>query len=218
MDTLVNTLQYMIDDRQTILSLTIEHLYMSLSGVFLAIVIGIPIAVIMTRNEKLAVTVQSTVNIIQTIPSLALLLLIMIVFGLGYTTAIIALVCYSLLPIIMNTYAGLRNVDEHLIEAGEGMGMTPIQLLFQVKFPLALPTMMVGLRVAMVICIGIATIATFVGAGGLGQLIFRGILSTDDVKILAGSIPAALLAICADYLLRLVEGRSSFYLKKVRSE
>ncbi|MEI3613390.1 ABC transporter permease [Pseudogracilibacillus sp. SO30301A] len=218
MDTLVNTLQYMLDDWQSILTLTIEHLYMSLSGVLFAIVIGVPIALIMTRNEKLAVTVQTTVSMIQTIPSLALLLLIMIVFGLGYTTTIIALVCYSFLPIIMNTYVGLQNVDEHLIEAGEGMGMTPLQLLLQVKFPLALPTMMVGFRVAMVICIGIATIATFVGAGGLGQLIFRGILSTDDVKILAGSIPAALLAISIDFLLKFAEGRSTFYLKRVSSE
>lgn len=218
MGTIKDTIQYMIDDRGNIFTLTIEHLYMSLSGVLLAVLIGVPIAVIMTRNRNLAVIVQTTINMIQTIPSLALLLLIMIIFGLGYTTTIIALICYSFLPIIMNTYTGLQNVDKHLIEAGEGMGMTPLQLLFQVKFPLALPTMMVGFRVAMVICIGIATIATFVGAGGLGQLIFRGILSTDDVKILAGSIPAAMLAISVDYLLKWAEGRSSFYLRKVRSE
>ncbi|MFM1654819.1 ABC transporter permease [Brevibacillus sp. B_LB10_24] len=218
MNTFLDVLQYMINDWENILTITGEHLYMSLSGVVLAAIAGVPTAVLMTRNQKLAVSVQAVINMIQTIPNLALLLIVMIFFGLGYTTAIIALICYSLLPIIQNTYTGLQNVDPHLIEAGKGMGMTPMQLLVKVKIPLALPVMMAGFRVATVICIGVATIATFVGAGGLGQLIFRGILSTDDVKILAGSIPAACLAVGVDFLLKWVEKRSGFYLHKARSE
>jgi osmoprotectant transport system permease protein len=201
---------------ESILVNTLEHLYMSASGVLLAAIIGVPVAVLMTHNKKLAVAVQTVINIIQTIPTLALLLIVMLFFGLGYATAITALVCYSFLPIIQNTYTGLKQIDPHLIEAGKGMGMTSLQLLFKVKFPLALPIMMAGFRVAMVICIGVATIATFVGAGGLGQLIFRGILSTDDVKILAGSIPAALLAITVDFLLKWAEKRSALERHRVR--
>ncbi|MDB5055130.1 MAG: glycine/betaine transporter [Bacilli bacterium] len=214
MKTLFDAIQLMIRDWDHILKLTLEHLYMSLSGVLMAVLIGVPLAILMTRNRKAAQYIQAFINILQTIPSIALLLLIMIFFGLGQTTAIVALACYSFLPIIQNTYDGLINVDVNLIEAGKGMGMTYTQLLFKVKIPLALPVMMAGLRVATVISIGVATIATFVGAGGLGELIYRGIVTTDDVKILAGSIPAAILAVSMDTILRFIEKKTGYNLYK----
>ncbi len=217
MDTFVGVVKLFAKDWDKILKLTLEHLYMSISGVLLALLIGIPLAVLMTRNKRMAAGIQTCINALQTVPSIALLLIIMVFFGLGYTTAIVALVCYSFLPIIQNTYTGLQNVDPNLIEAGRGMGMTNVQLLFKVKFPLALPVIMAGVRVATVIAIGVATIATFVGAGGLGEMIYRGIVTTDDVKILAGSIPAAVLAVGVDFLLKAAEKRSGMNLYKTRS-
>jgi len=217
MSTLLDVFELFRNEWDMILVSTSEHLFMSVTGVIIAILIGVPLAIWMTKNEKMALTIQTTINIIQTIPSLALLLMIMTFFGLGYTTAILALVCYSFLPIVQNTYSGLQNVDEHLIEAGKGMGMTPFQLLLKVKIPLAMPVMMAGFRIATVVSIGVATIATFVGAGGLGSVIFRGILSTDDVRILAGSIPAAFLAVSFDFLLKWAEKRSGVHLYKARN-
>ncbi|XOK60387.1 ABC transporter permease [Paenibacillus elgii] len=217
MQTFTGVFEMMARDWDKLLKLTLEHLYMSLSGVLLAAAIGVPLAVFMTRNRTIAQTIQVFVNMVQNIPSIALLLIVMIFFGLGYTTAIIALICYSFLPIIQNTYEGLRNVDPHLIEAGKGMGMTDLQLLVKVKFPLAMPVMMAGFRVATVISIGVATIATFVGAGGLGEMIYRGIATTDDVKVLAGSIPAALLAVSIDFLLRWIEKKTGCNLHKAKS-
>ncbi|MGE5702261.1 MAG: ABC transporter permease [Clostridia bacterium] len=192
---------------EKMLTLTIEHLVMCLIGVLLAILIGVPLGVIMTKNERVAVIIQTVTNVIQTIPSIALLLMIMVVFGLGIGTAITALFCYSLLPVIQNTYSGLKTVDKSLIEAGKGMGMTNLQLLSMVQLPLAMPVLIAGIRVAMVVSVGVATIASFVGAGGLGDLILRGIATVDDMKIFAGAIPAALLAILADFILDIVERR-----------
>lgn len=218
LDTLIQAFLVLVKDWDTILELTLQHIFMSFSGVLLAIIVGLPLAVQMSRNEKLAIIIQATINALQTIPSIALLLVIMIFFGLGYTTAIVALVCYSLLPIISNTYIGLKEADKHLIEAGIAMGMTKKQLLFKVKFPLAFPIIMTGIRIATVIAIGVTTIATFVGAGGLGDWIYRGIMTTDDVKILSGSIPAALLAIGVDYILRQVERKSGIHLHKTKHQ
>lgn len=201
-----------------ILELTGEHLYMSISAILIAIAVGIPLAVLMTRNRTVAFVVQTAINVVQTIPSISLLLIIMIFLGLGYDTAIVALALYSLLPIIQNTYAGLMNVDNNLIEAGTGMGMTATQLLFMVKIPLAMPIILAGIRVSSVVAIGAATIATFVGAGGLGEMILRGISTTDDQKILAGAIPAALLVIIVDLLLGQVEKRSSFRLRMAKNK
>ncbi|NHM30682.1 ABC transporter permease [Neobacillus terrae] len=218
MDTFIQAIILLVKDWDTILELTLQHIYMSFSGVLLSILAGIPLAIIMSRNEKLAILIQTIVNAIQTIPSIALLLVIMIFFGLGSTTAIVALFFYSLLPIISNTYIGLKGVDKHLIEAGLAMGMTNQQLYFKVKLPLAFPIILAGIRIATVIAIGVATIATFVGAGGLGDWIYRGIMSTDDVKILSGSIPAALLAISVDFFLRFVEKKSGIHLHKTKPQ
>ncbi|WP_047152988.1 ABC transporter permease [Aneurinibacillus tyrosinisolvens] len=216
MNTLNEAFGIIMKDGDKILKLTLEHIYMSFSGVLLAILLGVPIAIFMTKYRNLADLIQNIIGMIQTIPSIALLLIIMIFFGLGYTTAIVALVFYSLLPIIQNTYAGLSNVDRNLIEAGTGMGMTYTQLLFKVKIPLAFPVMMAGFRIATIIAIGVTTIATFVGAGGLGEMIYRGIATTDDAKVLAGSIPAALLAVCVDFILKMIEKRAGFNRHKKR--
>ncbi|MDR7316824.1 ABC transporter permease [Brevibacillus nitrificans] len=200
-----------------ILELTGEHLYMSAIAILLAIVIGVPLAVFMTRNPKIAVTIQTIINTVQTIPTISLLLIIMIFLGLGYSTAIVALVLYSLLPIVQNTYAGLENVDKSMIEAGTGMGMTRLQLLTYVKLPLALPIILAGVRIAAVVAVGSATIATFVGAGGLGEMIMRGISTTDDQKILAGAIPAAVLVVVVDMLIGKIEKRASYRVNTVRT-
>ncbi|GED32212.1 ABC transporter permease [Brevibacillus centrosporus] len=200
-----------------ILELTGEHLYMSAIAILLAIVIGVPLAVFMTRNPKIAVTIQTIINTVQTIPTISLLLIIMIFLGLGYSTAIVALVLYSLLPIVQNTYAGLENVDKSMIEAGTGMGMTRLQLLTYVKLPLALPIILAGVRIAAVVAVGSATIATFVGAGGLGEMIMRGISTTDDQKILAGAIPAAVLVVVVDMLIGKIEKRASYRVNTART-
>lgn len=200
-----------------ILEMTGEHLYMSASAILISIIIGVPLAVFMTRNRSVAVTIQTIINVIQTIPSISLLLIIMIFLGLGYSTAIVALVLYSLLPIVQNTYAGLENVDKNMIEAGMGMGMTRTQLLMQVKLPLALPIILAGIRIAAVVAVGSATIATFVGAGGLGEMIMRGISTTDDQKILAGAIPAAILVILVDLLIGKIEKKATFRMKTARA-
>ncbi|WP_246011309.1 ABC transporter permease [Brevibacillus nitrificans] len=200
-----------------ILELTGEHLYMSAIAILLAIVIGVPLAVFMTRNPKIAVTIQTIINTVQTIPTISLLLIIMIFLGLGYSTAIVALVLYSLLPIVQNTYAGLENVDKSMIEAGTGMGMTRLQLLTYVKLPLALPIILAGVRIAAVVAVGSATIATFVGAGGLGEMIMRGISTTDDQKILAGAIPAAVLVVLVDMLIGKIEKRASYRVNTART-
>lgn len=216
MDSL-NAIEFVSRYGGQILELTGEHLYMSASAILIAIVLGIPLAVFMTRSHKVAVTIQTIINIIQTIPSISLLLIIMIFLGLGYSTAIVALVLYSLLPIVQNTYAGLENVDKNMIEAGTGMGMTRTQLLTQVKLPLALPIILAGIRIASVVAVGSATIATFVGAGGLGEMIMRGISTTDDQKILAGAIPAAILVIMVDMLIGKFEKKATFRVNAVRA-
>ncbi|MDF2684566.1 MAG: glycine/betaine transporter [Brevibacillus sp.] len=213
----MNAIEFVSRYGGQILELTGEHLYMSASAILISIVLGVPLAVFMTRNHKVAVTIQTIINIIQTIPSISLLLIIMIFLGLGYSTAIVALVLYSLLPIVQNTYAGLENVDKNMIEAGTGMGMTRTQLLTQVKLPLALPIILAGIRIAAVVAVGSATIATFVGAGGLGEMIMRGISTTDDQKILAGAIPAAILVIMVDMLIGKFEKKATFRVNAART-
>ena len=217
MDTLMGTIRFMSENADQLAEFTGEHLLMSASAILFAMAIGIPVAILMTRNQTLAVAIQSVINTIQTIPSISMLLVIMIFLGLGYSTAIAALTLYSLLPIVQNTYAGLTNVDKNLIEAGTGMGMTPLQLLTKVKIPLALPVILTGVRVAAVVAIGTATIATFVGAGGLGEMIMRGIATTDDVKILAGAIPAVVIVIFVDLLMGRIEKKANYRMRASRA-
>jgi osmoprotectant transport system permease protein len=194
----METLRYMIQQSDQILRLTGEHLVLALSGVLYALLIGIPIGLLIIRFKRLREPVLWVANALQTVPALALLGFIMIFTGLTRTTGVIAIFCYGLMPIIRATYTGVTGVDPALIEVGRGMGMTRWQLLRLVQLPLALPVMLDGFRVATVIGIGTAAIMSLAGAGGLGQLIFAGIDRVQDKMILAGALPAVLLAVLAE--------------------
>jgi osmoprotectant transport system permease protein len=204
---IIEILVYMGSNWDHLLELTVEHILMVVYGIFLAIVVGVPLGIVCAKKEKLAPFILSVANIIQIIPSLALLAILMLYFGLGFTTVVVGLFLYSLLPIIRNTYVGLKEVDEHVIEAGTGVGMTSMQLLTKIQLPLSLPFMMAGLRVAAVIAVGVASIAPYIGGDGLGREIVSGINGRDNIKIYAGAIPAALLAIIADLFLGKAERR-----------
>ena len=189
------------DLAQEALTLSLEHLFLVTVAVVVAAAIAIPAAIALTRRERLRRPLLAFVNVLQTIPSLALFgILIPLPFlgGIGKRTAILALVLYALLPILRNTLVGITGIDPAVHESAVAMGMTPSQILRQVELPLAAPAIFAGLRVATVTTIGTAAIAAAIGAGGLGVFIFRGIASVDNAQILAGAIPAALMAIAAD--------------------
>ncbi|MGP4040802.1 ABC transporter permease [Gracilibacillus sp. D59] len=200
--------QYMLDNSDLLLELTIEHILMVIYGITLALVIGIPLGIIAARFERLAPFIISLTNILQLIPSLAMLAILMLYFGLGFQTMVIGLFLYSLMPIVRNTYVGIREVDDSIMEAGKGSGMTPFQLLAKVQFPLSIPFVLAGLRVASVIAIAVACIGPYIGAEGLGKEIISGISLQSEVKIYAGAIPATLLAIVADLALGLLEKKA----------
>jgi osmoprotectant transport system permease protein len=189
---------------------TLEHVQMVGIALAIAILFGIPLGILVTRKPQLGKPILGFANVVQTIPSLALFgFLIPVPFfgGIGIQTAILALILYSLLPIIRSTYTGIVSVDPAIREAGVGMGMTDWQLLWQVELPLALGFILAGVRVATVIGVGLATIAAAVGAGGLGVFIFRGVAVVDNQLILAGAIPAAILALVADFGFGWIERR-----------
>jgi osmoprotectant transport system permease protein len=193
---------------EEIRTLTLEHLWLTGAAMLFASVIGIPVGIWLTRHPFWAKPVLGFANVVQTIPSLAMFGFLLPLPWLGESAAriaIIALTGYALLPIIRNTYAGIRGVDHTLIEVARALGMTSMQRLFKVELPLAAGVILAGLRTATVICVGIATIAAAVGAGGLGEFIFRGVASVDNRLVLAGAIPAALLALGADAGLGLIE-------------
>ncbi|MBE9106508.1 MULTISPECIES: ABC transporter permease [Nostoc] len=193
-----------------ILQHTLEHLFLVGIAIGIAILVGIPLGILITRKTYLRQPILGIANIFQTIPSLALfglLIPVPIIGGIGAVPAIVALTVYSLLPIIRNTYTGITGVDPAIREAGRGMGMTDRQLLLQVEIPLALGVILAGVRVATVIAIGIATIAAAIGAGGLGVFIFRGISVVNNQLILAGAVPAAAIALLADFAIGLMENK-----------
>lgn len=201
---------YLWDRRSEILALTGEHVVLVLLSTVLAVAIGVPLGIALTRRPRLARPVLGFANVVQTIPSLALfgfLIPLPLIGGIGARTAIAALVVYALLPILRNTHAGILSVDPAVVEAATGLGMTSGQRLRLVELPLALPVLLAGVRIATVVSIGLATIAAAIGAGGLGVLIYRGVAIVDHRLILAGAVPAALLAIAADGGLGLLEKR-----------
>src|SRR5688572_19371963 len=186
-----------------------EHLWLVFISTGIAVAIGIPTGILLTRKQSLRTPVLGIANVMQTIPSLALfgfLIPLPFIGGIGARTAIVALVLYSLLPIIRNTVTGILGVDANVREAAIAMGMTGRQVLWQVELPLAMSVIITGVRVALVIAIGVTTIAAAVGAGGLGVFIFRGIRQFDNNLLLAGAVPAALLALIADFGLGRLEG------------
>lgn len=203
----MNFFEYVIMQKAEILTLTLQHLEITGMSVLMAVAIGVPVGIMITRFKKSAGIVLGIANIFQTLPSLALFGLIIPIMGIGYTPSVFVLFLYALLPIIKNTYLGIDSVDPAIIDAGKGMGMTDGQILGTIEIPLSLPVIMGGVRISTVINIGTATIAALIGAGGLGDLIFKGISMNNTNMILAGAIPTALLAIGADYLLGWMERR-----------
>jgi len=191
-----------------ITTLTLEHLWLTGAAMLIAAAIAIPLGILLARRCGLARPVLGIVNTLQTIPSLAMFGFLLPLPFLGERAAriaIVALVAYALLPIVRNTYAGITGVDATVMDVSEAVGMTSWQRLMKVELPLAMPFILAGLRTATVTCVGIATIAAAVGAGGLGECIFRGVAAVDNRLVLAGAIPAALLALGADGLLGLLE-------------
>ena len=206
----MNFWNFVVENKGEIAQLTFEHLWIVAISTALAIVIGIPLGILITRKPALHNPVLVTANIIQTIPSLALFGFLLPAPWIGERAgrlAILALTLYSLLPLIRNTYTGIRGVDRAVLEAARGMGLTDWQLLYKVELPLAASVVLAGIRTAGVISVGLATIAAAIGAGGLGELIFRGLAMVNNAVILAGAVPAALMALIADALLGFLERR-----------
>jgi osmoprotectant transport system permease protein len=191
-----------------IATLTMEHLWLIGAAMLAATAIAVPVGIALTRSPRWAKPVIGIANILQTIPSLAMFGFLLPLPWLGDRAAriaIVALTAYALLPILRNTYAGIRGIDPAVLEVARALGLTDLQRLYMVELPLAMSFILAGLRTATVTCVGIATIAAAVGAGGLGELIFRGVASVDNRLVLAGAIPAALLALVADAALGLLE-------------
>lgn len=184
---------------------TWEHIYISLVAILLGIIVAVPIGILLTRVPKIANFILGLLNILQTIPSFAILALFIPLLGIGLVPAIVALFLYSLMPILRNTYIGIRDVNKDLIEAGIGMGMTEWERIRLVELPLATPVIMSGIRLATVFLIGWATLASYIGAGGLGDYIFSGMNLYKPEFILAGAIPVTLLALVTDLFLGKVE-------------
>jgi osmoprotectant transport system permease protein len=204
----MSTWQFFLSHREEILDATFAHLGLVLTSMVIATAIAVPIGMLAVHQRSLRTLALGVANIFQTIPSLALfgfLIPLPFIGGIGRRTAIVALVLYALLPILRNTYVGLTSIEPAVLEAAEAMGMTNRQILFRVRFPLGLAVILAGIRTASVITIGVATIAAAIGAGGLGTFIFRGVAMVSDAVILAGAIPAALLALAADFLLGRLE-------------
>jgi len=206
----MNLLHFFLQNREQIVELTLQHLWLVSISTLLAVLVGIPLGIVSVHWPVWNKPVLGTANIIQTIPSLALFGFLLPVPWLGDRAdrlAILALTLYALLPIIRNTYTGIRGIDPAVVEAGRGMGLTSNQLLFQVQLPLAMSVILSGVRVAVVVSVGLATIAAAIGAGGLGEFIFRGLAMVNNQLILAGAIPAAVLALSADFCLGWLEKR-----------
>ncbi len=200
-----NIFQFLIAHQTDLIEQTIEHIGLTFFAMAIATVISLPAGILLTRHRNVSDVVIGGIGVIQTIPSVALLGLLLPLFGIGATPAIIALFLYALLPIVRNTYAGINDVDDSVIESARGMGMADRQILMKVELPLALPVIFAGIRTATVINVGIATLCALIGSGGLGEFIFRGIALNNTNMILAGAIPAALLALLFDFILGRLE-------------
>lgn len=206
----MNFWTFITQNKLEIATLTGEHLWIVSISTLLAVAVGVPLGILITRKPGLRKPVIAAANIIQTVPSLALFGFLLPAPWFGERAgrlAILALTLYALLPMIRNTYAGITGVDRAIVEAARGMGLTDWQLLYKVELPLAASVILAGIRVAVVISIGLATIAAAIGAGGLGELIFRGLAMVNNAVILAGAIPAALMALLADVFIGWLEKR-----------
>ena len=198
-------INFVIDRKDEILTRFMEHIQLTIFAIVIAIAIAIPLGILIVRYRKLSTPVIGFANVVQSVPSLALLGFLIPILGIGSKPAIIMVVMYSLLPIVKNTYTGLTNINPALIEAADGMGLTNTQVLLKVRFPLAMPIIMSGIRISSVTAVGLMTIAAFIGAGGLGYLVFSGVQTVNNNMILAGAIPACVLAIFLDFIIGKVE-------------
>lgn len=198
---------FCLEKREVLLFATLRHIEVSAIAVVISVVVAVPLGILITRYRKLAPVVVNSANVGQTIPSLAILGLVIPLLGIGLKPAVFAIVIRGVLPILNNTYSGIVNVDRFLIEAGRGMGMKNREILTLVEIPLSFPVIMAGIRTAAVLSISVAALAALIGAGGLGDLIFQGIVMADRNLLLAGSIPTALLAVGTDVGLGWMEKR-----------
>ncbi|MGX7418506.1 ABC transporter permease [Carnobacterium gallinarum] len=206
MNILQQLMYYFNQNGSYVFSQFMRHFLISIYGVLFAAIIGIPLGIWIARHVKMSNWVIGAANVIQTVPSLAMLSILMLGLGLGVSTVIVTVFLYSLLPIIKNTYTGLRSVDRNILDSGKGMGMTKFQILYMVELPLAMSVIMAGIRNALVVAIGITAIGSFIGAGGLGDIIIRGTNATDGTAIiLAGALPTAAMAIISDLFLGFLE-------------
>lgn len=206
---------FMVEQSDKLLSQTLQHLGLTFISLLLAIAVGLPLGILIARKRKLSAGILGIAGVLQTIPSIALLGFMIPVLGIGAKPAIVALLIYALLPIIRNTYIGIVGIDRHILEAAESLGMNKGQILIRVQLPLAMPVILAGIRTATVINVGVATLASYIAAGGLGEFIFGGISLNNTNMILAGAIPAALLAILLDLLLSGIQKLNFIKLKKV---
>lgn len=197
--------EYLIGHWDSVVNSIWEHLVITGTAVFFAILIAVPIGILLIRFKKISTVIIGAVGILQTIPSLALLAIMIPFIGIGFRPAVAALFLYSLLPIVRNTYTGINEVTPQLVEAARGMGMTRLQILIKVQVPIALPIIFAGIRIAAVICVGTATIAAMIGSGGLGTFIYRGLQQLNTSLIIIGAFFSALLALSLDYGLGFVE-------------
>lgn len=205
---------YASNNYNQLLELLGQHIYLSVMSVLIATVIGIPLGILISREPKLSKPIIGTTNVIQAVPSLALLGFLIPFIGIGSTPAIVMVVLYSLLPIVKNTYTGLTNIDRDILEAAKGIGLTKGQTMRKVQLPLAFPMIMAGIRISAVTAVGLMTIAAFVGAGGLGYLVFSGVQTVDNAMILAGAIPACILALLIDFIVGKLETSLSYKTKQ----
>lgn len=201
----MNFMEYIIRSQEQIISLTVEHIKLTVIAVGLAILVGVPLGILISYVKKLNKPILGVANVIQAIPSMALLGFTIPLLGIGTLPAIVMVILYSLLPIIKNTFTGIQNINDETIEAAKGIGLTKLQILSKVQIPLALPVIMAGVRISAVTAVGLMTMAAFIGAGGLGFLVFSGIRTVNTYQILAGAIPACILALTVDFLVGLVE-------------
>jgi osmoprotectant transport system permease protein len=209
---------YLTSNYQQIFSLLGQHIYLSVVSVLIAIIIGVPLGILVSSKPRLSKPIIGTTNVIQAVPSLALLGFLIPFIGIGSAPAIVMVVLYSLLPIVKNTYTGLTNIDADILEAAKGIGLTKSQTMRKVQLPLAFPMIMAGIRISAVTAVGLMTIAAFIGAGGLGYLVFSGVQTVDNHMILAGAIPACILALLIDFIVGKLESSLSYTSKQKSSK
>lgn len=202
---LISVLDFFNSRHSQIIKLIGQHIQLTLIAVSLAIIIGVPLGILITRVKRLSSPIIGLANVVQAVPSLALLGFLVPFLGIGSKPAVVMVILYSLLPIVKNSYTGLINIDEDILEAAKGMGMTESQILMKVQLPLAMSVIMAGIRISAVTAVGLMTIAAFIGAGGLGYLVFSGVQTVNNEMILAGAIPACLLALLMDYAIGRLE-------------